>query len=268
MPLFTILTLFPDAVEPYLDCGILGNAREKGLFDATLVDFRDWSRDRHRTVDDRPFGGGPGMVLKPEPILDCIEWIEERSGPHAKFALCPTGRPLSQPLAGEIGALERVMLICGRYEGFDQRIFELADIASISVGDFVLAGGELAALCVVEAAVRLLPGALGNERSAIEDSFSRSLDPQAGPEEEARRGGAEELDHPHYTRPRTFRGREVPSVLLGGDHGAIEEWRAGEAKKRTLERQTDRGGPSPTPPSGDSSGGMSAAGTGQYDAKP
>jgi len=236
LPLFTILTLFPDAMEPYLACGILGNARQKGLVDVRLVDFRDWSRDRHRTVDDRPFGGGPGMVLTPEPIVECVEWVEEKYGPHAKFALCPTGKPFRQSIAAEIGALERCLLLCGRYEGFDQRIFDVLDFQLLSIGDFVLAGGELPALCVLEAAVRLLPGALGNERSALEDSFEPGSDGEEGG-----------LDHPHYTRPRAFRGKSVPDVLLGGDHGAIETWRAERARERTRERMIDRG-PTPLPP--------------------
>ncbi|MFT5051000.1 MAG: tRNA (guanine37-N1)-methyltransferase [Chlamydiales bacterium] len=231
MPLFTILTLFPEALEPYLACGVLGNARQRGLVDIRLVDFRDWSRNRHRTVDDRPYGGGPGMLLKPEPIVECVEWVEENFGPHEKFALCPSGRPFEQSVASEIGALERCLLLCGRYEGFDQRIFEVLDFQLLSIGDFVLAGGELPALCVLEAAARLLPGVLGNERSALEDSFDHR-DPD---------GDARALDHPHYTRPRVFRSNPVPDVLLGGDHGAIKRWRATRARELTLERQTNRG---------------------------
>lgn len=222
MPLFTILTLFPDALDAYLRCGVLGSARERGLLDVRLFDFREWARDRHRTVDDRPFGGGPGMVLKPEPVHECIEWIEERLGPHRRLAMCPAGRRFDQRWAQELADEERVLCLCGRYEGFDERIFELLRLEPVSVGDFVLSGGELAAACVVEASARLVPGVLGHEESAARDSFQQ--------------GG---LDHPHYTRPRVYRGLEVPEVLLSGDHGAIGEWRAERARERTLERRPD-----------------------------
>jgi tRNA (guanine37-N1)-methyltransferase len=223
LSLFTILTLFPDALEPYLCSGVLGSARKKGLVDIRLVNFRDWSRNRHRAVDDRPFGGGPGMVLKPEPIVECVEWIEADSGPHRKLALCPGGRPFVQQVASELATEERILLLCGRYEGFDQRIFDVLPFEHLSLGDFVLSGGELPAMCVVDAVVRLLPGALGNEESARQDSFQES----------------DVLDHPHYTRPRLFRGHGVPPVLLDGDHGAIEDWRRTQAVKRTKLRETD-----------------------------
>lgn len=223
MPLFAILTLFPEALEPYAACSILGLARERGLIDVQLIDFRDFARDRHRTVDDRPFGGGPGMVLKPEPIVDCIEWLEARHGTFRKILLCPAGTPFRQEHATSLASEERTLLLAGRYEGFDERIHDVFDFETLSVGDFVLAGGELPALCVVEAACRLIPGALGDERSAVEDSFTDG----AG------------LDHPHYTRPRTFRGSAVPEVLLSGDHEAIRQWRAEAARSRTETRRPD-----------------------------
>jgi tRNA (guanine37-N1)-methyltransferase len=223
VPLFAILTLFPDALEPYCQTGILGIAREQGLVQVLLVDFRDFARDRHRTVDDRPFGGGPGMVLRPEPIVDCVEWLERRHGTFRKLALCPTGRSFDQPLAEDLSREERVLLICGRYEGFDERLFQVLELEPVSLGDFVLAGGELAALAIVEASVRLLPGALGDERSAAQDSF----------------GASGLLDHPHYTRPREYRGLAVPDVLLRGDHQAIERWRADRARERTRSRRPD-----------------------------
>ncbi len=225
MPLFTILTLFPDALEPYLQVGVLGTAREKGLAEVRLVDFRDWARDRHRTVDDRPFGGGPGMVLKPEPVTECLEWVEAQWGPHRRIAMCPTGRVFRQGDALELAGAERVLLVCGRYEGFDERLFAELALETISLGDFVLAGGELPALCMIEAAVRLIPGVLGDERSAAQDSFQT--------------GGL--LDHPHYTRPRLFRGREVPEVLFSGDHGRIAAWREREARERTRNRHAELG---------------------------
>jgi tRNA (guanine37-N1)-methyltransferase len=221
--LLTVLTLFPEALSAYVNASILGIAQEKGLVEIRLVDFRDFARDRHRTVDDRPFGGGPGMVLKPEPILDCVEWLERRDGPFHKVLLTPAGAPFRQGDARRLAREERILLLAGRYEGVDERVCLLAEWEYISIGDFVLAGGELPALCVVEAVARLVPGVLGDERSCEQESF------EAG-------GG---LEHPHYTRPRTFRGREVPSVLLSGDHGAIETWRRRESERRTRARRPD-----------------------------
>ena len=235
MPLFAILTLFPEALVPYTRESILGIACEKGLLDLRLVDFRDFTRDRHRSVDDRPFGGGPGMVLKPEPIVDCIEWLEERHGPFRKIVLSPAGRPFRQPLAHELSREERVLLLCGRYEGIDERVFEMLDVEEVSIGDFVLAGGELPALAITEAVARLIPGVLGDEQSPELESFE-SPDP-TGPTDST--GGGERLDCPHYTRPRVFRGRAVPEVLLAGDHAAIERWRAARALERTRERRPD-----------------------------
>lgn len=223
MPLFAILTLFPEALEPYARASILGLAQDKGLAEIRFFDFRDFTRDRHRTVDDRPFGGGPGMVLKPEPIVDCVEWIEKRHGSFKKLMLCPGGKPFRQDVARELTAEDRIMLLCGRYEGFDERIQSICGFEPLSVGDYVLAGGELPALAVTEAIVRLLPGVLGDERSAQADSFEQ----------------ADALDHPHYTRPRVFRGLEVPDVLMGGDHGAIERWRKQSAQDRTRRWRPD-----------------------------
>ena len=219
----TILTLFPEALEPYLSSSILGIAQEKGLATIRLVDFRDFARDRHRTVDDRPFGGGPGMVLKPEPIFDCVEALEKAEGPFHKILLSPAGKPFRQEDATRLVEHDRVLLLCGRYEGFDERIRLEMEWEELSLGDFVLAGGELPALCVTEAVLRLVPGVLGDARSAQEDSF------QPG-------GG---LDHPHYTRPRTWRGREVPDVLLEGDHQKIAGWRKARATERTRARRPD-----------------------------
>jgi tRNA (guanine37-N1)-methyltransferase len=221
--LFTILTLFPEAIEPYLCSSILGIAQQKERVEVRTIDFRDFSRDRHRTVDDRPFGGGPGMVLKPEPILDCVEWLEQRDGPYHKVLLSPSGTPFVQAKARAFAREERVLLLCGRYEGFDERIREELEWDEISLGDFVLAGGELPALAVVEAVARLVPGVLGDERSAEYESFEAS--------------GL--LDHPQYTRPRTFRGRAVPDELVRGDHAEIAAWREREALARTRARRPD-----------------------------
>lgn len=218
---FVILTLFPDALEPYLDTSILGIARDKGLATIRLVDFRDFTRDRNRTVDDRPYGGGPGMVLKPEPIIDCVEWLERTHGPFHKILLSPSGATFRQETAVRLATKERVLLLCGRYEGFDERIRLEMEWEELSLGDFVLSGGELPALCVIEAVTRLIPGVLGDERSNVEESF--------------REGDV--LDHPQYTRPRTYRGRSVPDVLVTGDHQAIARWRREQALERTRERR-------------------------------
>lgn len=234
MPLFAILTLFPESLAPYAQASILGLARERGGLEIRFVDLRDFTRDRHRTVDDRPFGGGPGMLLKPEPIADCVEWLEARHGRFRKFALCPGGRRFDQALARELAGnlasgdaeRERLLLLCGRYEGFDERLFEVLELEPLSIGDYVLSGGELPALVVVEAVTRLLPGVLGDERSQAEDSFS---DPEL-------------LDCPHYTRPRVWRGREVPQVLLSGDHERISRWRGEQAARRTRSRRPDLAG--------------------------
>ncbi|MEZ6005543.1 MAG: tRNA (guanosine(37)-N1)-methyltransferase TrmD [Planctomycetota bacterium] len=231
MPLFTILTLFPEALQPYLEVGVLGLARRRGLIETRLVDFRDWTRDRHRSVDDRPFGGGPGMVLRPEPICECVEWVETHYGPHRKFALCPSGERFTQGTAEILKDETAILLLCGRYEGFDERIFQTLGMERLSIGDYVLSGGELPALSIVDAVARLVPGVLGDERSAVEDSFQ----------------DGETLDHPHYTRPRTFRGMEVPGVLFSGDHAAIGRWRGEQARMRTAARHDKQSPGSPNP---------------------
>jgi tRNA (guanine37-N1)-methyltransferase len=222
-----ILTLFPEALEPYTRSSILGIAKDKGLAQIRLIDFRDFTRDRHRTVDDRPFGGGPGMVLKPEPIFDCVEWLERREGPFRKLLLSPGGRTFDQAQAREYSREERLLILCGRYEGFDERIRLEMEWETVSIGDFVLAGGELCALAIAEATVRLLPGVLGHGESANQESFEPGSDPHAV------------LDHPQYTRPRTWRGHAVPDVLLGGDHAAIAAWRLAQSRARTKEQRPD-----------------------------
>jgi tRNA (guanine37-N1)-methyltransferase len=221
--LFAILTLFPEALLPYARASILRQAQDKGLVDIRLIDFRDFTRDRHRAVDDRPFGGGPGMVLKPEPIVECVEWLERRYGEFKKLVLCPAGTLFQQRTAESLAREERILLLCGRYEGFDARILSALKFEELSIGDYVLAGGELPALVVTEAIVRLVPGVLGDDRSAENDSF----------------GASGVLDHPHYTRPRVFRGEPVPDVLLSGDHARIERWRSEAARARTRSRRPD-----------------------------
>jgi tRNA (guanine37-N1)-methyltransferase len=208
-----ILTLFPDAIRPYLDESILGIAQAQGNLRVELVDFRGFTLDPHRTVDDRPFGGGPGMVLKPEPIFAAVEDQERAHGEFHKVLLCPRGRTFDQAKARELARRERVLFLCGRYEGFDERIRQGFAWEDISLGDFVLAGGELAALAVLEAAVRTIPGVLGCAQSAVLESFEN-----------------EWLDHPQYTRPREFRGMVVPDVLTSGDHAAVARWRHEQAR--------------------------------------
>lgn len=214
-----VVTLFPGAVEAYLEVGVVGRARAKGLFSADLIDPRAFTTDRHRTVDDVPFGGGAGMVMKAEPVALAIE----SAGPMAKrILLSPGGRPFTQALAASYAALDSLMLICGRYEGIDDRVVGQYVDEEVSLGDFVLSGGELAALCMVDAIVRLLPGALGNAESAVNESFSHGL-----------------LEHPHYTRPAEWRGLPVPEVLLSGHHAEIERWRRRESLKRTALRRPE-----------------------------
>jgi len=214
--LCAILTLFPEAIRPYLAESILGIAHEKGKLRTELINFRDYATDPHRTVDDRPFGGGPGMVLKPEPIFDAVEAAERKHGPFHKILLCPRGATFTQSMARALAREERLLFLCGRYEGFDERIRLGMTWDEISIGDYVLAGGELPALVILEAVARLLPGVLGCEDSPVLESFESGL-----------------LDYPQYTRPRSFRGMDVPEVLISGNHQAVAAWRAAEAERLT-----------------------------------
>lgn len=219
-----VLTLFPRLFEAFLDESIVGIARKKGALQVELTDFRAYADDRHHTVDDRPYGGGPGMVLKPGPVFAAVEDVLDRSGqgptpPPAMVLFTPQGEPLTQPRVEWLAAQPRVLMLCGRYEGFDERIHLGFDWVELSVGPFVLSGGEVAAMAAIEASARLLPGVLGHEESARQDSFAPAADGL--------------LDHPHYTRPSQFRGRDVPPVLLSGDHGAIAAWRLEQAVERT-----------------------------------
>ena len=219
----SILTLFPDLVRAYLAESILGIAAEKELVRYQVVDIRDFAEGRHRQVDDRPFGGGPGMVLMPGPVVEAVETTRRGHDPAAPTVLLtPQGRRFDQALADELAAAPGMVLVCGRYEGFDERIRDVLQPTEISIGDYVLAGGELPALVVTEAVVRLRPGVLGDEASAREDSF---------------RGGL--LEGPQYTRPREFRGVSVPEVLLSGNHAEIAAWRRRAAEERTRGRRRD-----------------------------
>ncbi|GMV40871.1 MAG: hypothetical protein AMXMBFR64_25870 [Myxococcales bacterium] len=219
---FHVLTLFPDMLASPLDGSILGRAREAGLIDVHLHDIRAHTEDRHRTADDLPFGGGSGMVMKPEPVVRCIEQVKAAWAPARTYLLSPSGRPFDQAMAQEIAALGSVALVCGRYEGVDERVAAFID-GEISIGDYVLTGGELGALVVIDATARLLPGVLGNAESPIAESHT----------------GEPILEHPQYTRPRTFRGMEVPDALLSGNHALIEAWRRQQALERTRARRPD-----------------------------
>ncbi len=208
---------------PYLEASILGRATEAGLLDVAVHDIRDWAEGRHRQVDDAPFGGGQGMVLKPEPLVAAIEAV--RGGPDGDapvVLMTPQGQPLVQETVRRFATLPRIVLVCGRYEGLDERVREGWVDEEISVGDFVLTGGELPALTVIDATARLLPGVLGNEASHADESFEAGL-----------------LEYPQYTRPRVFRDLSVPEVLLSGDHGRIAQWRAERSLERTRQRRPD-----------------------------
>jgi tRNA (guanine37-N1)-methyltransferase len=231
---FDVITIFPDFFRSILEYGVLKRALAGGQASIRLHDLRDFTDDRHRTVDDRPFGGGPGMVFKPDPIFKAVAALETES-PDRRFPvilLSPQGRLFTQSVAEELKRQDRLLLICGRYEGVDERIAEYVATDEISIGDFVLSGGELPAALIMESVCRLLPGVLGNEESAWQDSFTA---PQASPREF--RHGL--LDFPHYTRPAEFRGWRVPEVLLSGNHEEIRRWRRRRALEKTWRRRPD-----------------------------
>jgi tRNA (guanine37-N1)-methyltransferase len=267
---FEIVTIFPDFFRGPLDYGIVRRAREAGLIEILTHDLRAFTRDRHKTVDDRPFGGGEGMVLKPEPLFACAESLElaprerrlEAQAKESVVLLSPQGRMFTQEVAREMSRLERIVLICGRYEGVDERVAEgLAD-REISIGDYVLSGGELGAAVIIDTITRLIPGALGNEASARQESFGAALHAVPGGTLHAVPGGALNavpggtrkpgadgpdstcgsgglLDYPHYTRPAEFRGMMVPEVLMGGNHEQIRKWRRRKALEKTLRNRPD-----------------------------
>lgn len=219
----SILTLFPEVVRTYLGVSILKLAEERGLVEYEVSCIRDYAGGKHRQVDDRPFGGGPGMVLMPGPVVAAVERAREGHAPDAPtILLTPQGERFDQPMAEELARGPGMILVCGRYEGFDERIRDVLEPREVSIGDYVLAGGEIPALAVTEAVVRQLPGALGHGDSAREDSFATGL-----------------LEGPQYTRPRVFRGHEVPEVLVSGNHAEIAAWRARTAEERTLRRRRD-----------------------------
>ncbi|MNO82184.1 tRNA (guanine-N(1)-)-methyltransferase [compost metagenome] len=231
-----VLTLFPEMCEGVFSTSILGKAREKGIVSLKAVNFRDFSGNKHNSVDDTPYGGGGGMVLKPDPIFNAVEHVlgrspneednnrsdEEVSVRPRIILMCPQGKTYNQKIAEELAQEQHLIFICGHYEGYDERIREHLVTDELSIGDYVLTGGELPALTVIDSIVRLQPGALGNETSAISDSFSTGL-----------------LEYPHYTRPAEFRGWKVPDILLSGHHANIDIWRREQALLRTLERRPD-----------------------------
>lgn len=220
--LIEAISVIPEVFEPYLSASIMGRAQRAGVFEFAAHDLRDWTHDRHRTVDDAPFGGGQGMLMKVEPIFEAVEDVASRGDvhPHVVF-FSPCGAPFDEAAAERLSHEERLLFVCGRYEGMDERVYALADEV-ISLGDYVLTGGELAALAVTDAVVRLLPGALGDEQSAQDESFADGL-----------------LEYAQYTRPASFRDMEVPEVLLSGNHAAIRAWRRQSALKRTARWRPD-----------------------------
>lgn len=218
-----VLTLFPEAVQPFFAASILGRAQAAGVVSIRCTDIRDFAEGVHKKMDDRPFGGGPGMVMMCDPVFLAVEKVEaEEPVPATRILLTPQGERFNEAVAQELAGLPRLVLICGHYEGFDERIREGLGPREISIGDYVLSGGEAAAMVVVDAVVRLLPGALGDEESTEHESFSEGL-----------------LEYPQYTRPREYRGMGVPEVLLSGDHARIEQWRQAEALRRTQQRRPD-----------------------------
>ncbi|MFK7890374.1 MAG: tRNA (guanosine(37)-N1)-methyltransferase TrmD [Granulosicoccus sp.] len=219
-----VVTLFPEMLSSALQYGVVGRAQQSGLLQLILENPRDWALDKHRTVDDRPFGGGPGMVMKPGPLLSAIQAVKQRVGDGAAVVyLSPQGRLFNQAMARSISTRGQLVLVAGRYEGIDERVIQGAVDEEISLGDFILSGGEFAAMTLIDAVVRLVPGVLGHPDSSLEDSF----------------GVDSLLDYPHYTRPESYQGNDVPPVLLSGDHNAIAKWRRQQSLSRTMNRRPE-----------------------------
>ncbi|MBI5385317.1 MAG: tRNA (guanosine(37)-N1)-methyltransferase TrmD [Verrucomicrobia bacterium] len=215
-----VLTLFPEMFAGPLDVSMVRRARDKGLLDLRIHNLRDWTHDRHKTVDDRPFGGGPGMVLKPEPIFEAVESLAQDA--TRVILMTPAGRRFDQAVARELAALPELLFLCASYEGVDERVVETLVDDELSIGDYVLTNGGLPTMVVIDAVTRLIPGVLGDDESALDESFSHGL-----------------LEYPHYTRPAEFRGMKVPDILLGGHHAEIDKWRREQARQRTAERRPD-----------------------------
>ena len=222
---FDVLTLFPEIFSGYLGQSLLKKGIDAGLLSVQLHDIRRWTTDKHQKVDDRPFGGGPGMVMKVEPVVDCVEAVQKLAETAGRLVLLsPQGKRLDQADVKRLATETRLVLVCGRYEGFDQRIIDVLQPDEISIGDYILNGGEAAAMVVIDAVIRLIPGVLGDEQSSQDDSFST----ESG-----------QLEFPQFTRPREYRGRTVPEVLLSGDHGEIARWRREQSYLKTRERRQD-----------------------------
>lgn len=221
---FDVLTLFPAIFEGYLGQSLLKKAIDAGLVDVQLHDIRHWSKDKHHKVDDRPFGGGPGMILQVEPVVECVETVQKLAQPGRLVVLSPRGRTLNQQVVEELAGGPRLLLLCGRYEGFDERVFEILKPDELSMGDYVLNGGEAAAMVVIDAVIRLVPGVLGDEESNQHDSFS---------------SGNRLLEFAQYTRPREYRGHTVPEVLVSGNHEQIARWRQEQSYLSTRQRRAD-----------------------------
>jgi len=220
---FDIVTIFPRMIEAALAEGVVSRGIASGVLDVRVHDLRDYTTDRHRSVDDVPYGGGPGMVMKPEPLVKAVEDVRGGRGtPDTVILLSPQGRHFTQAEAVRLSSLSHIVLLCGRYEGMDERVPQLVGADEISVGDYVVSGGELPAMMIVDAVSRLVPGVVGDEQSVAEDSFARGL-----------------LDYPHYTRPAEFAGLKVPDVLMSGHHAEVRRWRRKTALERTLERRPD-----------------------------
>ncbi len=222
---FDVLTLFPEIFTGYLGQSLLNKAIDRDLVHVAIHDVRQWSTDKHQKVDDRPYGGGPGMVLCVKPVVESVEDVQKESdGPGRVVMLTPQGRQLNQKVIEELAREKRLLLLCGRYEGFDQRVTDILQPDEISIGDFVLNGGEVAAMVLIDAVIRLVPGVLGDESSATDDSFSE---------------GNRHLEFAQYTRPREYRGHAVPDVLLGGNHEEIARWRREQSYLKTRQRRSD-----------------------------
>lgn len=217
-----VITLFPELVKQVIECGVVGRAADKGLLQLECWNPREYTLDKHRTVDDRPYGGGPGMLMKVQPMQDTIQAVRERSSAARLIYLSPQGKPVTQAMLARQTEAESVIFLCGRYEGVDERLIEQQVDEEWSIGDYVISGGELAAMVCIDAMARLIPGALGHQQSAQQDSFSRGL-----------------LDCPHYTRPESINGAEVPEVLMNGNHRQIDDWRERQSLGRTWLRRPD-----------------------------
>jgi tRNA (guanine37-N1)-methyltransferase len=222
---FDVLTLFPDIFPGYLSQSILNKAIERGLVEIHVHNMRDWATGKHNKIDDTPYGGGPGMILMVDPVVNCVREVQKMDpDPGTVIMLTPQGRRLNQPMVEELTEHKRMIILCGRYEGFDQRVIDILNPLEVSIGDYILNGGEVAAMVMVDSLVRMVPGVLGDELSSWDDSFSR---------------GNRMLEHPQYTRPREFEGHTVPEILLGGNHQEIERWRKAKSLENTKNRRSD-----------------------------